>query len=253
MPFEELKKSSPVFNKPTRDSFDYQWEKLAIDYTEEDLLEHKDQICEFSQMPSRWFRGKKIIDVGCGGGRYTWGFCKLGCEVVATDQSLNALETTKKLCGDYKIATLQHDILKTFNFTVDFKGFDFVWCFGVVHHTGDTFAALKNVTALVKNGGYLFLMIYGKPVDEAGEREVSKYERLREEVKALSFDERVEYIERNITTEPKKRHGYFDAISPETNDLYAFDEIRDWLETEGFDCKLTADNRNHRIIAKKND
>jgi 2-polyprenyl-3-methyl-5-hydroxy-6-metoxy-1,4-benzoquinol methylase len=231
----------------TKESFDYQWGNLLINYTREELIKHRDQICEFSQLPKRWFKGKTAIDVGCGGGRYTWGLCDLGCEVTAIDQSENALRTTQRLCN---AGTVKHDILHPFKVTPRFEGFDFVWCFGVVHHTGDTFRALKNVTSLVKKGGYLFLMIYGVPTTPEGAREVNKYEMLREKVKKMTFEEREKYIKENISKEPKKLHGYFDAISTETNDLYDFEEIREWLEAEGFSCKLTSDNRNHRIIAK---
>lgn len=48
-------------------------------------------------------------------------------------------------------------------------------------------------------------------------------------------------------------HGYFDAISPEINDLYRWDEIIGWLKSAGFeDIKRTlSDHPNHHVIARK--
>jgi len=233
----------------TKKSFNWQWGNLAVDYSEDDLEAHRDQICKFTELPSRWFRDKKVIDVGCGGGRYTWGLCSLGCDVTAVDQSPNALKLTKKVCKDFKLKMGKIDIL---NPIIDRK-YDLVWCFGVIHHTGNTRQALTNVASLVKDRGYLFLTVYGVPTDEEGKKEVEDYERLRIEVADLTFDERVKYIKENITIKPKKVHGYFDAISPKINDLYTFEEVGEWLKAEGFGFKLTVVKRNHHIIARKND
>lgn len=233
----------------TKKSFNWQWGNLAVDYSKDDLEAHRDQICKFTELPRRWFRDKKVIDVGCGGGRYTWGLCSLGCDVTAVDQSPNALKLTKKVCKDFKLKMGKIDIL---NPIIDRK-YDLVWCFGVIHHTGDTRQALTNVASLVKDRGYLFLTVYGTPGNGIDMEEEANYERLRKEVADLTFDERVKYIKENITTKPKKVHGYFDAISTEINDLYTFGEVGEWLKEEEFEFKLTNEHRHHHIIARKND
>ena len=45
--------------------------------------------------------GKKILDVGCGGGLYTLTFMKMGAEVYGQDISENAIERCKKNCIAY--------------------------------------------------------------------------------------------------------------------------------------------------------
>jgi hypothetical protein len=47
-------------------------------------------------------------------------------------------------------------------------------------------------------------------------------------------------------------HGYFDAISPDINDLYRWDEIVSWLVAAGFtNVTRTFDHPNHFVIAQR--
>jgi SAM-dependent methyltransferase len=130
--------------------------------------------------------------------------------------------------------------------------FDLAWCFGVVHHTGDTFGAIWNIIQVVKPGGYLFLMVYGWPTDEKGKAEVKRYETIRDTVASLPYSAKIEYL-RSIGIPEDKLHGWFDATTPKINDLYHYDEIESFLSKNGFtDIKDTSDgNRNIRIIGRK--
>jgi len=204
------------------------------------------------------FKGKKVADVGCGQGRYSWALCTLGAEVLSIDQSEHGIRRASEACKDFPShRTLKADLLKPIPTE---ETFDLVWCFGVLHHTGNTYGAFKNIIPLVKPGGRLFLMIYGEPrMDEKNDyRAVNEYEYWRRKTKNMTFDEKLEAIKKGMERKEfavcgeEHIHGYFDAISPTINDLYRWEEIEGWLIEENFhNIKRTVDNRNHHIIAIK--
>src|SRR6266545_5892528 len=83
--------------RQTLASFDYQWGELP----EGDAMlsdpwfrENVDRILveELLCVERDWFRGRRVLDAGCGIGRWTLGFLRLGCDVTAVDFSPRALE-----------------------------------------------------------------------------------------------------------------------------------------------------------------
>src|SRR5208283_1570555 len=82
----------------TRQSFDFQWNKIPegrfMLSNKEFRKEAPAYVCEFTGLPEGWFKDKKVIDVGCGQGRYSWALCKLGAEVMSVDQSEHGLART---------------------------------------------------------------------------------------------------------------------------------------------------------------
>ena len=47
------------------------------------------------------FPGARILDIGCGAGRYSKEFLKMGCEVVGIDISPNMIDFTKENTVDF--------------------------------------------------------------------------------------------------------------------------------------------------------
>jgi len=238
----------------TKDSFDFQWQHLpGGHHLLSDTNFRKNSaglVCQYTRLPAKWFIGKSVVDIGCGSGRFSWALSSLGATVLSVDCSGAGLQATKRGCKhfpDHKIllANIIHPL------HVD-KQFDLVWCFGVLHHTGNTYQALRNMVALVKDGGYLFVMLYGTPRRGrvADYKEVNKYERERRKLKNLSFEDKVQELKKTVHKD--SLHGNFDAFSPTINDLYSKEEIEGWLVRLGFtDIKYTIDKRNHHIVAKK--
>ncbi len=81
--------------RKTLESFDYQWEHLPTGITllsDQDFREDvarilsKEEIC----IEPEWFRNREVLDAGCGNGRWTYGFLKLGSRVTAFDASESA-------------------------------------------------------------------------------------------------------------------------------------------------------------------
>jgi len=232
----------------TKINFNFQWRNVQYF---EDVEKSIYNILKYTQLLREWFSRKDIMDVGSGNGRFSYAFCRLGSRVLSTDISPEGLKNTSELCKYFP----HHKILKSnildFEPLDYFQHFDLVWCYGVIHHTGNAYKAFKNIAQLVKKNGYIFLMVYGEPRQERIEdyKELNEYEFLRKITKNITSDDKLSiirhYHKSNI-------HGYFDAISPVINELFSWKELEDWLINEGFvDIKRTINSRNHHIIAKK--
>jgi hypothetical protein len=74
---------------------------------------------------------------------------------------------------------------------------------------------------------------------------------MRCRTRSLPFLEKVKLVKEKYGAEAL--HGYFDAISPEINDTYRWDEIVWWFKDAGFDDirRTLPDHPNHHVIARK--
>lgn len=241
----------------TMGSFEHQWRELPhgqwMFSNPEFRTELPDIVCSHTDLDRSWFPGKKVLDAGCGSGRYTYALCKLGANVTAFDQSASGLATAKEAVESEVLGAnanfIQGNLLEPLPLEPDF---DLVWSFGVLHHTGDTYRGFHNVASLVKPGGYLFLMLYGEPrlgcPDEFAYR--AEYSRLRALALNCPPEEVVEIIKRERPGEDV--HGWFDAISPTINDCYQFEEIKGWLLEAGFeDIKQTHEMANLHLVSRR--
>lgn len=239
----------------TKSSFDYQWNQLnegKFLVSDKEFVKNLEKtICQYTAFDKDWFKGKTVLDAGCGQGRFTLGFCRLNANVTAFDQSPSAISFVKENCKEYSnLAEARvHNIFDPLDFV---EPSDLVWSYGVIHHTGNTYKAFSNLIKKVKVGGYLFLMVYGEPeLDNTSSfAEQLEYSRLRHLCQNKTNEEKVDILKEEKP--PEHLHGWFDAISPHINDTYSFTEIESWLLASGFgEVKRTFDNANHHIIAKR--
>jgi SAM-dependent methyltransferase len=238
----------------TRESFEYQWKNLStgVDLLSDPSFQEKSisLLEKYTGFSKEWFNNKKVLDAGCGNGRWSWALCVCGAYVTAVDISPSGVEKVREVCRGFPGFTAkQHNLLEK----LDMPGqFDLVFSYGVVHHTGNTWLAVQNVAECVRPGGYLFLMVYGEPRinHEEDYVELNQYSRLRHAFAAMTFAERVAYLREGKGKDHV--HGWFDAVSPRINDLYRFDEINEWLHMLGFDnARLTIQNRNLHVITQR--
>lgn len=240
----------------TRASFDYQWRNLQSGehlLTDEAFRAQAVSLLErYTSRPASWFRGKQVLDAGCGNGRWSRTMASLGANVTAIDQSEGGVKAALEACREFpSFRSVRHDILTPLPFGAEF---DLVWSYGVIHHTGDTRKALENIARCVRPGGGIFLMVYGEPrFDESEDfQEINEYVDMRRKLSTLPFPERVPYLRAAVGEQ--KLHGWFDAVSPPINDLHRFDELAVWLTGLGFvDVKETFPNRNLHVVARRPD
>jgi len=240
--------------KLTKDSFSFQWSDCPDGNWIETRPELKERepklVCQYTGLSRDWFEGKSVLDAGCGSGRFSWAMASMGAKVTAFDQSKSGVQHTKNACASFgdRVTVFQHDLTKPLDFN---QGFDLVWSFGVLHHTGDTYRAFQNIAKLVSPGGFMFLMLYGEPEGKDPGEYVyyAEVERLRRRTSAMSFSDRYHYLRELKGDEVG---GWFDAVSPPINDTYSYYEIALWFQQAGFvDLKRTMEHSNHFVIARR--
>lgn len=140
--------------RKTQESFGFEWTVYSA------VRDERDQgyALEGGLTPE-FFKDKLILDAGCGYGRHTKVVHDFGAEVVGIDLSvavLNARRTTRDLPRAHIV---QADL-----FAPPFRkeAFDFVFSWGVLHHTPDPRRAFEGLTGFVREGGDISVKIYRK-------------------------------------------------------------------------------------------
>jgi SAM-dependent methyltransferase len=217
-------------------TFDFQWRHLpyhdAFLSNPEWRGKAADDLCARLDRPREWLRGKKVLDCGCGPGRHCWAFASLGASVTAFDTSITAVEAARRETRDFAGVTVeQRSILDPLPYPAEF---DVVWCYGVIHCTGDTYRALSNISSCVRPGGLLYFMVYPEPArtDINAYRYYHEIYVLRQLTRHLSFEEKAKLL-KDLRGE-RWALSWFDAVSSEINDLYTMEEITQLLGWLGF-------------------
>jgi 2-polyprenyl-3-methyl-5-hydroxy-6-metoxy-1,4-benzoquinol methylase len=110
----------------------------------------------------RW-RGKRVLEVGCGIGTDSINFARAGANLTAVELSGESLriaaERAEVMGGADRIRFVQANA-EELTSSLDDEPYDLVYSFGVIHHTPRPERALAEMRALMAPGGTLKLMIY---------------------------------------------------------------------------------------------
>ncbi|MCC6467676.1 MAG: methyltransferase domain-containing protein [Alphaproteobacteria bacterium] len=121
--------------------------------------------CLENLVPRESLTGKSFLDLGCGSGLHSLAALRLGAaRVTAIDYDPVAVETARRLLslhgatGNGGATVRQGDILRLTPAAIGRH--DIVYSWGVLHHTGDMFAAIARAAALTRPEGLLVLALY---------------------------------------------------------------------------------------------
>jgi 2-polyprenyl-3-methyl-5-hydroxy-6-metoxy-1,4-benzoquinol methylase len=112
----------------------------------------------------RW-RGKKVLEIGCGLGTSTIDFAKHGAQVTAVDLSENSLNLARKRAQVFgledRIRFIQADAERLSEF-VPPEPYDLVYSFGVIHHTPHPDRVLAQIPQYLKPDSTVKIMVYNR-------------------------------------------------------------------------------------------
>ena len=136
-------------------SFGLQWNRYEVAQDDEDRATFQAKTgVSFDEL-----EGLRVLDAGCGGGRYSKVAGEAGAVVIGVDQS-TAVDKAAELCRQLPdVHILQADLK---SLPLEPKSFDFVFSIGVMHHDADTRAVFDAVAKMVRPGGKLAVWLYRK-------------------------------------------------------------------------------------------
>lgn len=107
--------------------------------------------------------GERVLEAGCGSGRFTQVALATGATVFSFDYS-NAVDANREVNGRApRLRLCQADI---YRIPFERESFDRVFCFGVLQHCPNPKTAFENLLGYVRPGGHLAVDIYhSKPRD----------------------------------------------------------------------------------------
>lgn len=107
---------------------------------------------------------ERVLDAGCGGGRYSVALKKLGfAEVVGVDWSPQGIAVANARVDEANIAGVSYRQAAVLNLPFEAGEFDVVFSNGVLHHTYDTQRGVDELHRVMKPGGRGWLYLYHRP------------------------------------------------------------------------------------------
>ena len=106
------------------------------------------------------YRDKKLLEIGCGAGSASCWFAQAGAQVTAVDLTEMAVKLTSLHAATLGVAVnvIQQDAEKLPDLADE--TFDYVFSWGVLHHSADPDRCYSQVARVLKHGGTGLLMVY---------------------------------------------------------------------------------------------
>jgi 2-polyprenyl-6-hydroxyphenyl methylase/3-demethylubiquinone-9 3-methyltransferase len=150
--------------------------------------------------------GKKVVDIGCGGGILSDAMARQGAEVLGADLAVKSLKVAQLHALEAGTQGVQYREISAEDLAQEQAGqYDVVTCMEMLEHVPDPSSVVKACSALVKPGGWVF------------------FSTLNRNPKSFLFAVvGAEYI---LNLLPKGTHEYARMIKPS--------ELADWVRANG--------------------
>jgi SAM-dependent methyltransferase len=144
-------------------AFGENWKAFVETLSEESIAEAVRSLARL--FPADELRGRDFLDIGCGSGLSMLAALRLGARsVTGIDIDPNSVEAARVLLSRHAAANAwRADVASVFDYVPHREStYDVVHSWGVLHHTGDMWPAVRKAAALVAPRGHLALALYRK-------------------------------------------------------------------------------------------
>lgn len=151
-------------------SFGRNWQIFLKSIDEERVKVAMDSLAEF--LGADDLTSKTFLDIGCGSGLFSLAAYRLGASrVVSFDVDPFSVQCCRHLherAGRPDIWEISEGSILDEQFLKGLGLFDIVYSWGVLHHTGRMWDAVRNSAELVAPGGYYYISLYNKILSRSG-------------------------------------------------------------------------------------
>jgi SAM-dependent methyltransferase len=143
-------------------AFGKNWASYAETIDQQDIDE---AVNGLQRLVGNSLEGKSFLDIGCGSGLHSLAAFRLGASsVTSVDFDAESVATTRAVLARHA-SGCRHDVRRASVFEMapsEWGLFDVVYSWGVLHHTGDMWRALRSAASLVGPKGKFAFALYRK-------------------------------------------------------------------------------------------
>jgi len=219
--FEEFSKKVTNLHGSGDFSFGFNWLDFVQNRLTEDIINlHVNDLKLLYDKLGIDLKNKSLFDIGCGSGLSSLSFQRLGCSKITSldidSYSVEAATFTKNKFSNNKDQwSIYHGSILNEQL-VENNSIDIVYSWGVLHHTGDMWAALRKAVLAVKPGGLFHVALY---------RSGPNYTQHLEEKFKFKFADR----DNKLMTLYKRKKGYKGIFDINSRGMNKFHDSLDWL------------------------
>jgi SAM-dependent methyltransferase len=211
-----------------RFAFGKNWQSFAAIADEESISEAQQGLAKL--FPNGEIRGARILDVGCGSGLSMAAALRLGASGVdGVDIDEHSIGATRDLLARFDVGN-SWSVTKANLLDLPVQPYDIVYSWGVLHHTGAMWRALKHVMEFVRPGGLLAVAIYRRtPACAFWQREKRLYSSAPPPVRLFIRSlYKTAYLSA-IAASGRNPFGYVFNYHRRTRGMSFHHDIHDWL------------------------
>lgn len=182
-----------------------------------------------NNFPLGWFDGKRCLDAGCGGGRYTIALTLLGADrAIGVDISRAAITDGAMRVREAKVDSVSFAEGSVLDLPFPAASFDCVVSSGVLHHTRDPERGVAEAARVLKPGGMLYMLLYA-----TGGLRWPLVQMLRPFAREVGIDV-IDTAVAAAGLPPAKRRTYLDDLFVPLIDFFSWDTLTRILTRHGF-------------------